>query len=84
MTCKLKRLIHEKHRAYKSNNKNKVKDLTKQIKHVSRTAKRNYENKLAKEKKPNPKPFYNYLKSKTKNKETNNIKNTANALQWSP
>ena len=53
---------HEEYLAYKN-----VQD---QVKKAVRLAKRNFERKLAKDSKRNPKAFYGYIKKKTGNRET--------------
>ena len=73
----LLRLVRTKRRKwkkYKETNSQQYleqyKELEKKVKKGTRNAKKNYERKLAKDSKSNPKLFYSYLKSKTSNRES--------------
>jgi hypothetical protein len=72
MTRDILRLVRKKRRMWKKETGHNVspeyRETEKKVRNIIRNAKRNLEKKLANENNGNSKPFYSYLKSKTKSK----------------
>jgi hypothetical protein len=73
MTAEILQLVRKKRRMWKrarhGQNVAKYEDLARTVSKKIRTAKRQMEQKLAKDKTGNKKPFYNYIRKKTKTSE---------------
>ena len=70
MNKRIKNLLNQKARAYNRGNRGEYEKLRKDTKKAIRNAKKNMENSIAKERKPNPRKFFNYVKGTTKQKDT--------------
>jgi len=72
MTREILRALRRKRRIWRkeitSNTSEEYREAERKVKNLIRNAKRNFEKKIAKESKGNSRPFYSYLKRRTKSK----------------